>query len=368
MRLKFKIKHFLYIGILLIIFSTSNIFAQNYVPNPSFDNMKGSKPNLDPWRKVNTVDYFVNSENKGSRKRYNNRDDKNYTLRLPHSGSGYIGIRTWPKYREYIQVELIDTLCQKKKYYFEMFIVHSPFCNCYLKSFAASFYEKRPSYTSGGSIKNYPAQLMHIDSKGIKDNDDWVKISGVYEASGGEKYLTIGNFSEQFKLKRKSSFIFSFFKKREAYYYVDDVSLYPLDDEGNIQYVAPIPDTISIKDSINLLTTDSLSLIEEINADSNKYVIFFDKNSSKITETAYNTLGAIVKHLYINTDFQMKLYCFHKTNENETIAGARCNQITTFFRGNTISENKIHILKDESNNQLYKNKAMIILEIFDSKN
>jgi len=365
MRFKLKIKQFLCVGLLLTLFSFGNLFAQNYVPNPSFDEMKGKKPKLDPWRKVNTVDYFINSDNKSSRKRYNTRDDKNYTLRKPHSGSGYVGIRTWPKYREYIQVELIDTLSRKKKYYFEMFIALSPYCSCYIKSFAASFYAKRPSYTSGNSIKTYPAQLMYINHKGIRDNKDWVKISGVYKAIGGERYLTIGNFSEQFKLKRKTPFIFSFFKKREAYYYVDDVSLYPLDENGEIQYVAPIIDTI---DSINQVTTDSLSLIDKINADSNKYVVFFNENSSKITEEAYSTLGEVVKHLYVNKDFHLKLFCFHKENENETIASARCNQISTFLRGNTIPENKIHIVKEESNNLLYKNKAMIIIEIFDSQN
>ena len=52
----------------------------------------------------------------------------------------------------------------------------------------------------------------------------WFKISGKYQADGGEKYLTIGNFEAQVKkdMVRMNIFKLGF---KEAYYFIDDISL-----------------------------------------------------------------------------------------------------------------------------------------------
>ena len=92
-----------YLLIIFILFSLS-VKAQNLVPNGSFDDLRASRPTMRPWKKINTVDFFVNSEEKRYKEVNAARNDRNYILRKPRSGHAYVGIRIWPKYNEYLQV------------------------------------------------------------------------------------------------------------------------------------------------------------------------------------------------------------------------------------------------------------------------
>ena len=67
----------------------------------------------------------------------------------------------------------------------------------------------------------------------------WFKFKGTYRASGGEKFITLGNFSPNVKADMaKMNILKPGFK--EAYYFVDDVSLKwvkPKEDEVKTVYV-----------------------------------------------------------------------------------------------------------------------------------
>ena len=102
------------IGILILIsllfVAGSSLIAQNLIPNPSFDNTRGRRPNMKPWKKINTVDYFVNSGNQSYKQVNQAKNDRNYILRKPRTGAAYVGLRVWPKYSEYLQVVLAEPL------------------------------------------------------------------------------------------------------------------------------------------------------------------------------------------------------------------------------------------------------------------
>ena len=64
---------------------------------------------------------------------------------------------------------------------------------------------------------------MNYGNPVITDTLNWIKVSGIYIAQGGEKYITIGNFFDnahtyEDTLNAQSQYI-------EAYYYIDDVSV-----------------------------------------------------------------------------------------------------------------------------------------------
>ena len=196
-----------YLLIIFILFSLS-VKAQNLVPNGSFDDLRASRPTMRPWKKINTVDFFVNSEEKRYKEVNAARNDRNYILRKPRSGHAYVGIRIWPKYNEYLQVPLRRVLSEKKAYSFEVYVTPSRYSNCYLKRLGASFYANRPPYMSRNGKRDFPPQVEVYKPHGIKDTVEWIRINGVFVAKGGEKVLTIGNFSttpkEKFKRKKFS--------------------------------------------------------------------------------------------------------------------------------------------------------------------
>lgn len=75
------------------------------------------------------------------------------------------------------------------------------------------------------------------------DTMNWVKISGVYSATGGERFITIGNFYAD----NQTDTIAQYNSWMWAYFYIDDVSIYELSEcnAGN-------DTTICFNDSIQL--------------------------------------------------------------------------------------------------------------------
>ena len=72
-------------------------------------------------------------------------------------------------------------------------------------------------------VLEFVPQIENPSGKYISNRDYWVAIEGIYEAQGGEKFITIGNFNNDFStnyimMDGKSDFNY-------AYYYIDDVSV-----------------------------------------------------------------------------------------------------------------------------------------------
>ena len=80
----------------------------------------------------------------------------------------------------------------------------------------------------------------------ITDTIGWQKIQGIFTANGNEKYITIGNF---YSHSNTNKIIFNASSMwNESYYYVDDVSLIPMD----IKAFAGNDVTICASDTLNL--------------------------------------------------------------------------------------------------------------------
>ena len=186
---------------------------KNLVPNGSFENYR--KPSMDvrraiPWRQIESVDYYQ-------------QPLKNDTTaeRGAFSGTCYTGFRFRKKYREFLQVRLTEPLHRDVTYEFSMHLRLAFWSNVMLRSFGVVF-------TKGGYRGEQDAQRSYmIDSvfdNGIHSNYRWVEIKGFYKAAGGEKFITIGNFSPVIKKDMLSINVFRF-GAREAYYFLDDVKL-----------------------------------------------------------------------------------------------------------------------------------------------
>lgn len=343
------------IAVILIVFiAESKTFGQNLVPNPGFEDKKGKKYTLKPWSKINTADFYVNSEKLKVKEVNIYYKDRNYLLRKPHSGVAYIGLRVWPKYHEFLQVNLPQTLEAGRHYYFEMYITPSNHCNSFLKSMGASFYDKKPPYNTKVGIRDFPPQIENFRADGLRDTSEWYRISGVFKASGGESVLTIGNFAtsnrEKFKQKKFS------FAKKEAYYYIDDVALYPLDSMGNILYQTP-----QNQQDINTNTSDTSSnqalnensdstnitlfTFEDFKKD-NAIEVYFEENSSKLENEDYSKLSFIVEFLLENSKKTVTIKGYAATGETlgeMKISEKRANAVMIVLTGNKVSKSRISI-------------------------
>jgi hypothetical protein len=146
-----------------------------------------------------------------------------YTLNA-NSGNGYAGLFAYTNggYREYLQSPLNCSLIAGLMYNVSFYVSlagKSPMaCNN-----LGAYISTSTITTSSSLVLPYTPQVN--SSSVINNKGSWTKISGNYTASGGEQYVTVGNFYDTPNTTTVTCPSGSL--TGNAYYYVDDVSITP---------------------------------------------------------------------------------------------------------------------------------------------
>ncbi len=253
-------------------------FAQknkNLVPNPSFEIHKGKATGdiklAIPWTGEGTVDFYPKTEKKDTSK-----------YKGPHSGKCYAGLRFQSSYKEYMFTALTEPLQKERTYRFKMYVRLLGASTVIIKQLGV--YLSDEAFKVGMSFKEEGI----IDStykKGIS-GVGWIAIQGEYIAHGGEKYIIIGNFTTNMKKDFVAINKWGIFEFKEAYYYIDDVSLIkvpiPSDTDPTLKKIVK-KDTYSIPDSF---ATGQIVEIKDLQ---------FEKGTAKFLKTSYKILDEAVR-------------------------------------------------------------------------
>ena len=111
-----------------------------------------------------------------------------------NTGDGYAGfyckLNSF-EYREYIQAQLTEPL-EAGVWYYVSFLVSVAEYGCPVQQIGAHFSVGPVTSNSNTHLQVIP----QIESNGayLNDYDNWMLISGCFEAQGGENYITLGNF------------------------------------------------------------------------------------------------------------------------------------------------------------------------------
>ena len=158
---------------------------------------------------------------------------KGYSFQYARTGRAYIYLdyENGPSLnlRTYIQVKLIDSLKIGHCYYAEHVVnVPNPLkyaCNNIGMLFTDTAVYADTAVTNGPVIPANP-QIINYGNPIIIDTLNWIKVSGVFTAQGGEHYLTLGNFKYDNQTTHTTIQPIGY---NGAGYYIDDVSVYELD-------------------------------------------------------------------------------------------------------------------------------------------
>lgn len=322
----------------LALFMVSGfIFAQqspeivkNLVPNGSFENFRkksGSIKQAIPWQQIASVDYYQEPIS----------NDTSLS-RGARTGNCYAGLRFQKKYKEFLQVKLAEALHRGTTYEFEMYVRLAFWSNASLKSFGALF--TKTGYKGKSDVVR-SALIDSVSKKGsLICGYQWFKISGKYLADGGEKYLTIGNFSPNVKkdMIRMDIFKLGF---KEAYYFVDDVSL--IKQKEIVEKVK-----VEIVGSFNVEAQDSvLEVRKNIKVGEKVQLknIFFENGRYYILPESYSELNKLVQYLLRNPQMEVQI------NGHSDNAGSKAkNQKLSEQRAREVFE---YLIKKGVQNKLY---------------
>lgn len=136
---------------------------------------------------------------------------------------GYAGIMWW----EYIQGKLIAPLEQGKIYKFSMEVSLAEYSDLLITELAVHFSDTPLSSPNTAALTVTP-QCVFYDPNYFHDTANWVHVESYYVASGGEQYITIGNFRDDLStdtLRRYDLSPLGLLNPYTTYFYYDHVVL-----------------------------------------------------------------------------------------------------------------------------------------------
>ena len=220
-----------------------------------------------------------------------------------HGGVAYCGIYcSQEHYREYLQTELKRPLVKGIRYRVGFWVSLADKSPHAVATVGALLSASRMEDTTWGvlmdrdvtdyldkrtqSIAVYltPQIVNHSDSI-LSNTKEWVEVSGEFVAKGGERFLTIGNFasfnrSNVHQTNNVNAVL------QAAYYYVDDVSVVPVDEVTDTSEQASVP-----------MVGDIVPMWD----------IFFASGESDILPQSYNELRRLQELLEANSDMTIEL-------------------------------------------------------------
>jgi gliding motility-associated-like protein len=226
------------------LLTLQGVVAQNFIPNGGFEiytqcpQMRNDGTTCSNWNAPTrgTSDYFNTCAPNG-----NNGIGvpNNFAgTQLPRTGDAYTGIYAsqnfsspFLEYREYMQVTLDSLLVSGGKYTFTMYISLGDNSNYASNKMGAYISQTRPSSNTDRYLNVLP---QIVSNTYITDKTNWVKVTGEYIATGGEKYITIGVFEPAVtntKITVTGGSTASAYNG-VSYYYIDDVTLTRACDVG----------------------------------------------------------------------------------------------------------------------------------------
>ncbi len=223
------VKAIVFFCLLLVII---DLQAQNLVPNGGFEDYYSCPSNYSQvdscifWINptLSTPDYF----NQCATVPTLSIPKNNYGYQTPKSGNAYCGIITYfpsefQNYREYIEVPLKSSLIANVCYHVSFYVNLSNSSKKSSKNIGAYFSDSIIKDINCYCPLPFTPQFSN-QSSNLPDTLSWTLIEGDFIAGGGEKYMIIGNFSND--ASTSTANVNSNGWLSHVYLYIDEVSVY----------------------------------------------------------------------------------------------------------------------------------------------
>lgn len=295
----------IFLTLLMLFTMAVNGFSQNLVPNPSFEDTTNCSIDnqifrTPPWQEptAGTSDWLNPCASSPSGSTVPNND---FGVQNAQNGSSYAGFILFTdgfNYREYIQVQLLDSLVPTTKYWVSFYVSLADSSEYAVKEIGA-YFSDTAVYSSDIIPLLFSPQIKSTTF--LIDKSSWILISGTFIANGAEKFITLGTFQDSASINILNVGGAGGEGFGTSYYYIDNICI------SNDSTTCDIPTNIIIN---NL--DDNISFYPNpFSANATLIVNYNIINSNNdVYYSIYDIMGNLVKKelitdikTHINRDF-----------------------------------------------------------------
>ena len=143
-------------------------------------------------------------------------------------GVAFVGIRVYSPTKdiEYIENKLNYRLAKGQKYCFTTYVKLGPSCTIATDAFGVHFSANAISFADLDKTDIKPQ--LSLDKEFLTYKSKWMVLQCSYVANGTENWMTLGTFKPLQAIKKLPIYGYA----NESYYYVDNVSLIPIESDN----------------------------------------------------------------------------------------------------------------------------------------
>ena len=318
--------------------------AQNLVLNPSFEEHQGcpfdfnqsQMTHILSWKQIGqgTPDYF-NSCSKSV-----GVPDNVFGSEPAATGKAYAGFVNYTfnkkNYREYLSSELIRPLNPGELVCIEISISSADLCN-FVTDGCGIILSKNELRQNGMTCLEMKATIENPHLYILDQRDGWVKMGDVYRASGGERFITIGNF----KSDRATKILHSTGNDKGmgdySYLYVDDVVVKPIKTKEECSCENEVLKSLVFDPPLQLSQYDEIRLDD----------VLFDFDKSNLTDSAKKELDELYVLLKKNKSMFLEVQGHTdskgKDDYNVTLSKNRAEAVVSYLMKKGIDRSRLEI-------------------------
>lgn len=259
--------------------------------------------------------------------------DKGFGEQKVRTGASMVGITVYgceegkPHCREYIQVQLLETLVPEQTYYIEFWTV--PLVrSLQVNNIGVHFTKGATDIKVDRPIEIVP--LFNSDNVITTSPKKWVKVSGYFTATEDADYILIGNFFSDSLTKTIVPKVEDPLKF--AYYYIDDVL---------VKKIPPIIKAPLDTNDISLAVLEPGKIIQLKN-------IFFDTDKFELLPRSYQELRKLLRILqeYPEMVIEVRGHTDNQGSEsyNQYLSKQRAQEVVDFLSDNGIAPERLQCM------------------------
>jgi outer membrane protein OmpA-like peptidoglycan-associated protein len=236
-----------------------------------------------------------------------------------HDGKNYVGIKTFSyggkEARTYVSTKLKTPMRKGLKYAVKFYVSLAEGSKYAANNIAANFSKKQYNIDADKTITG-ESHVMHVENPVFNAMFGWDEVCGVYTATGGERFLTVGNFSSDYDTKSeriKKPKNFSGQQVVSAYYYLDNISVELIENEEDCECQSDKDEVSSTVYAVTPVNPEGMTDQMII-----KYsVVYFKQHKFDLEEGSEGHLDNVANVLVKDPAYKLVLYIHMDKDEVE---------------------------------------------------